>query len=160
MISARINTGVLHQGKEIFVYLLISIPQPKDLSNAWNKHWSKCILQHFFIWPVLCNNTTKEIMFSTQSQASKWRGGKGLHFLVPTLRSQDRFPGVQPRRNFLIKSSTGAAQVGPTCRWLDCWPGSQVGPTRQTTCALTRLPHKHQIREAKTWIENEKCQNT
>ena len=27
------------------------------------------------------------------------------------------------------------------------------------SCALTKLPHKHQIREAKTWIENEKCQN-
>ena len=33
--------------------------------------------------------------------------------------------------------------------------GSQVGPTQQTTCALTRLPRKHKIREEKTWIKNE-----
>ena len=33
------------------------------------------------------NKTTKEIMFSTQSQASKWRGGKGLHYLKMILNT-------------------------------------------------------------------------
>ena len=47
--------------------------------------------------------------------------------------------------------------------------GSRIGLSRMLkfglrllisfSCVLTRLPHKHQIREAKTWIENEKYQN-
>ena len=61
--------------------------------------------------------------------------------------------------------STPSDTFFPICRGIDSqalrkadffdFTGTaQVGPTQQTTCALTRLPRKHQIKE-KTWIKNE-----